>query len=374
MLRILHLTNTLSQNSGILNVVMNYYRHLDRSKIQFDFLCFETKDFSYEDEIKELGGNIYKINTTGNPIRLLKQVKNELTNHNLNYTIIHYHTISLWGVTIPFLKWWLKAKIIIHAHNSSFSDSRKKQMRNQLVNRFTNHYGDYFFACSNFAGKVIFNHKQFKKCLIIPNAIDYKKFIFNTSTRVDYRESFQLTNNIVLGCIGRLCIQKNQTFLIEVMNDLVKIDNRYKLVLVGEGDEKKALEHLIDNYDLNEYVLFLDKRDDINNLLSMFDLFLLPSLYEGLGIVLLEAQANGLKCIGSTNIPKEVTVVEDNIVFIDLNKKNEWVEYILHNTNYVREDVVKYFDISNYYIKNESRKLVCIYLDIDGGKLINESI
>lgn len=360
---------------GIENFLMNIYRNIDRSKIQFDFLVTREENGVFDQEIKTLGGKIYnipKMESVGYN-RYSKILYNFFKNHS-EYKIVHCHRDALCAV---YLKQAKKANIntrIAHSHNTNIIENKNfngyiKILAKNVFKRKVNKYATNIFACSKEAGIWLFGEKiANEKLVIIKNGIDLKKYIYNEDISNNIRINLGISKDtFLIGHIGRFDLQKNHRFLVEIIKELDEKINNYKVCLVGDGILKNEIEDLIIQYKLKDRFLFLGIRNDINELMMAFDLFLFPSLFEGLGIVLIEAQSTGLKCLISDNIPREVDMNLGLVQFLNIDNKNEWIDRICHiyqnknrlcihssrnsNLKKVKEYGYDIFDISNYLTK-----------------------
>ncbi len=346
MIRILQVISTLNVGSGIAHFVMNYYRKMVSNEIQFDFLLFEDVPNSFKEEVQSLGGNIYYISapTLFTISSYKKRVRAFFMKNKQVYDVVHIHEILVQKYICKYAKKYNNCSIFIHSHNSKFVtfDNNQsflkasikyafKKIRNTFLLAHLKKNADYYLACSKEAGIALYGKKIVEKndhFYLIKNSIDLDKYTFNTSIREEYRKKFSITENqIVLMNVGRLCEQKNQVFLLDVFEKIVEKNNQYCLILIGEGQHRKLLEHRIQESGLEHNVKILGNRLDIPQLLQMADLYVFPSTFEGLGISLIEAQANGLACISSNHVPQEACV-SDQVSFIELNQQC-WVDSIL---------------------------------------------
>lgn len=323
---------------GIESFIMSYYRKIDRSKFQFDFLC-NTKLVAYEDEILNLGGKIYRICARSEN---RKQYKNDMKmffkQHSKEYDAVWENVCSL--ANIDYLKYAKKYGIkrrIIHSHNSNNMDSKLRGLLHAYNKRRIDKYATDFWACSKEASDWFYNGSISDKVIIIPNAIDVKSKMFDQIKRRQIRKQYGLENNLIIGNIGRLHFQKNQEFAIDIFERLYIKDDRFRLVLIGQGEYEEKLKEKVKRLKLDGKVLFVGASKDIQGWLSAFDLFLFPSLFEGLGIALLEAQANGLPVVcSSDSIPHDVKV-NDNFSFISLEEGvDNWTSLIEEKVNDAR--------------------------------------
>lgn len=365
-LRILHLPNTLSKKSGIMSFIMNYYRGIDKEKIQFDFLVFDTIEDNYEEEIVNLGGRIYKLNNSAskNPLFIQKEVNKFLNEHQNVYPIIHYHAISIWHFALKIAKKHRVKHIISHSHATMYSDKKISAIRNKFLiskmKKNTNHY----FACSEAAGRFLYGDTLMDtgKVKITNNAVDCSKFKYDKIQRDVIRKDLGVEDELIIGHVGRFNEQKNHLFLIDIFYAVLKKEPSAKLVLVGEGPLRRMVEEKIERLKIEDSVFILGRRNDVPNILSAIDIFLLPSLFEGLPFVGVEAQASGLPIILSESITKEIGL--NNYMYISLNMSaNYWADKIL-SINYRIDRMNAYKDVMDkgFDIFQESIKLEELYI------------
>jgi glycosyltransferase involved in cell wall biosynthesis len=372
MIRILHLVSTLSKGSGVMSLIMNYYRHIDRSKIQFDFCFFIDENETYDEEIINLGGKIYKISRPSLKKSFKNKVKNFFEEQKGIYTTLHIHEVYLTFLFAPIAKNSGIYNIITHSHSTKFSDNKISALRNRLLCVRINKHANHFFACSTMAGISLYGKKMMKegKVIIINNAIDCEKFKYDEPTRNKIRKELNLEDNFVIGHIGRFKEQKNHKFLIDVFSVIKKQNKKAKLLLVGEGPLFNQTLENIKQLNLIDDVLFLKQRNDVSKILQTMDAFILPSLFEGLGIVLLEAQSAGLPCYASNVVPIEAKVT-DEFHYLSLKEQPRvWANVVLNSVENINR--------SNSYIKVKNRgfdifeeviRLEKIYLSINLNEL-----
>lgn len=346
---------------GIENFLINYYRHIDKSKIQFDFINIYDSSLCFENEIKSMGGEIYNVsNYYKYPFRYIKEVIKIINNNS--YTIIHCNMNSA-VMMYPLIAARLsKAKIIIsHSHNSSSDKGLTKSLIHNINKHFIPMLANRYFACSDKAGKWFYNKKilNSNKYRIIYNAINLDLYRYSIDNRNKIRNELNIKDDkFVIGHVGRFNKQKNHQFLIKIFHELKKRNNNFILLLIGQGPLSNEIKKMVKELDIKDDVIFLGQRNDINKIYSAMDLFLLPSLYEGLPLVGVEAQVNGLKCLFSSEITRELSLSK-NISYIDLNI-NSWIEAII-NTDFSRN--INKIDDTKYDIKYNANKLKEIYME-----------
>lgn len=350
---------------GVEVVIMNYYRHIDRSKIQFDFICdSDSTNIPYE-EIKQLGGKVIIIPSykkifkySKELIKILKENKYDIVHSNIN-------TLSVFSLRCA-KKAGVKVRIA-HSHSTSNKKEWKRNIIKNILRPFSKVYSTNYFSCSELAGRWLFGNKTFDqgKVQIINNAIELDDFKFNEDIRNKIRKELNIDRDtIVIGHVGRFVEQKNHQFLVNVFKQYNEENPNSILLLVGQGPLESEVKNQVKQLNLLNKVIFLGQRNDVNELYQAMDLFILPSLYEGLGMVLVEAQVAGLPCIASTKVPTEVKL-SDKFCFLNLNEGGIiWstiMENLLNNVN--RKNNISTMINEKYDISKESRKLEQFYID-----------
>ena len=345
---------------GVEAVVMNYYRHIDRDKIQFDFICDDDSTRIPTEEIEKLGGKVILIPPYQKVFKYHKTLKKVLQEGQ--YTIVHSHINAL----SVFSLWAAKSAgvpvRIAHSHSTSNKKEWKKTLLKNILRPFSKVFATDYFCCSELAGRWLFGNKTYDqgKVYLLNNAIDVDKFKYDEKIRKEKRKELNIKDNqLVIGHIGRFVQQKNHEFLIDIFNEIYKQDKNAILLLIGEGPLKEEIQNKVNELGLDKNVQFLGQRDDANELYQAMDLFLFPSLYEGLGMVLIEAQCAGLPCVASTEVP-EIAKISDKVIFEDLKENLKiWAGICLKflNGKSIRKSSEKSLDIQNYNIKNEAKKL-----------------
>ena len=339
----------LSRNiGGVETYLIEQYRHLDRSRIDYDFINMigETK-IAFEDEIKDNGNRIYNIVSRGkNPLKHYWQWIKFFYRYAKFYDAIVFNTCDLYHMCPLFLAKVFNVKIrIIHSHNSS-NDKKENFLRKILIkiNKFLmNISATNYWACSTEAGLWMFGkNKKFK---IINNLIDSRKYIYNVDAREKIRKNLNIEDKFVMGHIGRFSYQKNHVFLIKIFNEIHKKDKNSVLLLIGgkTGNQSYYQEsiNLVNKMGLDDNVYFLGMQKNVADYYQAMDCFILPSRFEGLPIVGIEAQAAGLKIFLSDIITKEVQIT-DLVEYVSLNESPSiWAEKILKSKKYNRANMYK---------------------------------
>ena len=366
---------TIMDRGGAESMIMNYYRKIDKSKIQFDFLVHRDKKGAYEDEIKALGGNIYRLPAISPfyPYSYYKKLRAFMNSH-YNYSIIHSHINTFSSFPLKIAKEYQIPCRIAHAHIALDRLNLKTIIRNKegvtevlkhitklILRMRINTYPTHSFSCGQKAGNWLFGNTPFKT---MNNAVDSERFQYNSDIEKEYKGKLQMNKAMIIGHIGRFDSQKNHSFLLNIFAELLKKKPDSKLILIGDGPLKKKVENEAKTLSIHEDVNFLGVRQDIPELLQIMDVFVFPSIYEGLPVTLIEAQSSGTHILAADTISEEVKIT-DLIEFVGLNKSPEfWAEKIISiKTNKISKPNTKELIIKNGYdIISNTKKLETFYL------------
>lgn len=362
MKRILQLTDSIEKRNGRMSVVMNIYRKIDRSKIQFDFLVTDYGYENYYDEITKLGGKVYFLPYDKLSLKKIKHEFLKIVNLR-KYDYVHYHALSKWGECVSYAK-QQNIKVIVHSHATVLSNSLFKSIRNRLFSLNILTTADERIAISPEAGKKLFLWQSFK---YIPNMVEYNRFSFSQFKRSSVRQKYNIKNeDKVIGMVGRISEQKNQLFALKVLNQLIERKENVKLMIVGDTDKKelsyyKKVKKYINENDLNEKVIFTGLVNSVGDYYSAFDILWLPSLYEGMPTVGIEAQANGMPILVSDKVTKSMKII-DAVKFLSIkNSINLWIHFTIMLLKMNRErDALRKFKNSPFNeqsVLNEWMKL-----------------
>lgn len=340
-------------------MLMNYYRHMDREKIQFDFLEHRRDRAAYDDEIESLGGRIFRLPRL-NPLSSdYFHALNAFFAAHPEYRIVHSHLDCMSAYPLCAAK---NAKVpvrIAHAHSTS-QDRNWKLVFKLISKRLISLYTTDLFACSADAGEWMFGTKDVH---ILPNAIDIERYAFNLLIRNQTKKALGLDDAFVIGHVGRFSAVKNHSFLTDVFAQIKRQEPNSKLLLVGAGSEMQAVQQKVKALGLGADVIFTGVRNDVANLMQAMDVFVFPSLYEGLGIVLIEAQAAGLPCVVSDTIPQEAYLT-DLVTAEKLSSSVEkWAEKILKKRDFPRTDRRDEIAAHGFDITTEAVKLQEFYIN-----------
>lgn len=297
--------------AGLETMLMNYYRNMDRKKVQFDFLMCHDGIFDYDGEILDMGGRIYHIPSLSpqNIRQHLKGLKQFFAAHR-EYQIIHCHLDALSSFALRAAKISKVPVRIAHSHNNGFERNWKYPLR-VITKTIIPLYATDLWACSKEALQFMFRIRTCGvRTAIIPNAIDSSRFVFSYKKRQEFRRLQGLEGKYVIGHIGRFVYQKNHDYLLSVFAVFHKVHRNSVLLLAGEGPEKERIRQKTAAEGLSDAVRFLPPQADVSDLYAAMDVFLLPSRFEGFGMVLLEAQASGLPCVVSDRVSPSSSISE----------------------------------------------------------------
>lgn len=350
---------------GAETMVMNYYRHIDRNQLQFDFVVHSNHIGAYEKEIRFLGGKIYHIPRFR--VYNLFSYQNawkKLSKGHQEYHVIHAHMASTACLFIPIAKHY-GITTIVHAHNSKVSGSIIKQILEKISFYPLKYMADYFFACSDEAGiykfgKAILRNRNYR---IWYNAIDLEGVKYSEEKRRKTRDILHIDDDtFLIGNVGRLTPPKNHKFILDIFYSFIQHHHNSKLLLLGDGELRNSLEQYVQELHLQNSVIFTGSVNNVSDYLSAMDIFLFPSLYEGLGMAVVEAQVAGLYCLVSTEVPRAAEICR-NIEFIPLKggvidwcKKMELAPKIDRNKINVQND--------DYNIKKAAKRAEKFYLSL----------
>lgn len=361
--RILQIVPSLSICGGVENYLMNYYRHIDKRKIQFDFMTHSIPEVSFKDEIENFGGRIYDLPvfnlSTG--IKIVNSLAAFFAQYK-QYKIIHCHMAN----AALFYFWTAKkygVKVrILHSHQSEGADSLSHRLRNYPLLFLGKQYTTYNIACSKLAGDFLFRNKNY---IIINNAINTNKFSFDFDVRTQIRKQYGILDKFVVGHVGRFCNQKNQLFLLDIFSRIYLRNPKAVLLLVGAGDLEDEIRKKINDLKLHDSVILTGVCANTNELYQAMDVFVLPSLYEGLPVVGVEAQAAGLKTFVADTITKELKIT-DLVTYLSLRQTaEEWANAIIDSQkDNIRKTMAGDIALAGFDIVDEAVKLEKQYLKL----------
>lgn len=366
--RILHIVSSLNSASGVMHVIMNYYRHFDRSKVQFDFLYFFQMPDTFEEEIKSLGGRTFFLPKPSlrRGITIYREYDRFFRERAGDYKAVHLHEVYLNLLIMPLARKYGIKYLIAHSHSTMFSDQKLKAFRNRLLCLGVKKEANIYCACSRAAGQALFGEKAVAsgKVKIIHNAIDVEKYKFNPEIRNKIRRELNLEDLFVVGHVGRFSKQKNHVFLLEIFSEIQKIIPKSALVLIGGGPLHEKIREKTRVLKNEDAVLFLGIKRNVADYLQAMDVFIMPSLFEGLGMVLWEAQCSGLPCIVSDVIPEEAKV-SDNFQILSLEEKPAvWAAAACKISTGYRRGTLPNIHLRNLDINFVAKDLEAFYLSL----------
>lgn len=318
-------------SGGKKNLVMEYYRHIDKNKFQFDFICDDDSNAIPIEEIESLGGRVYMVPRYQKVFSNIVATKKILKKNNYNIVHAYNGTMNILGL---YAAWRAGVPNRINESISMAHKSEKKTILKNFLKKFSKCFATEFMANGEMCGKWQFGKLYDEgKVKIFKTVINTENNKYDYHIRQECRENFGLNNDIVIGHIGRLTAQKNTLFIIDIFNEIAKEKENVKLLIIGDGPLRNEMISKIKEYKLNKKVLYLGRREDIRQFYNGMDCFLLPSLYEGLPVVGIEAECCGLPVFFSSEIPRESSPCEDLGTFIELDKNaQEWAKIIIEKT------------------------------------------
>lgn len=374
MIRVLHLING-ADLGGISSMILNYYQYIDRDKIHFDFVSPLEEEGVNGKKLQEMGCKFYHIKKKSDGLwNHIKELDKLMKNEHFDAIHVHSNHTSYVGLMVAW-KNGIKVRIA-HGHNAVKS---KLSLKGRITRRsgiiLIKVFSTKRLACSKDAAVYTFGkHSLKEKSLqILPNAIDVNKFCFNPGKREKLRKELGIDGKLyVVGCVGRMSPEKNHIFLVRLLPEVSQKCPQVKLMLVGDGVEKDKIYQEAVKLGVEDSVIFTGARSDVSELLNVMDVFVFPSLNEGLGIVALEASAAGLPVVMSENIPKELSFIPDSRCLV-LSEADEWVKAVLSysvdkNSDRVERmrKSVKMLGDKHYDICKEVRSLEELYRNRGG--------
>ena len=354
---------------GAENMIMNLYRNIDRSKVQFDFLVHTRKKCFFDDEIKSLGGRIFHVPyyKVVNHFTYKKLLEIFFKKHP-EIKIVHGHLGSCAHVYLDVAR-KSGCYAIAHSHNTLPTNKSIKNTLYRLFSLRTRKVADFYFGCGRQAGLDRFGEKivSSDKFQVLNNAIDTKRYIFDPDTRERMRKEMELEDSFVIGHIGRFNYQKNHEFLIDIFNEISKKEPKARLLLVGDGDLRPEIESKISRLGISDKVIMTGVRSDVPDLLQTMDCFVFPSHYEGLPVTVVESQAAGLKCFISEAVTREVDIT-GRCEFLHIDNPEDWAGKIL-SCNLKKVDTYEQIKAAGYDINTTAKQLQKFYLqNLKGNK------
>lgn len=364
--RVLHILHSMNRG-GAENAIMNYYRHIDRNKVQFDFLLTEPSKCQFEDEVLSLGGRVYRVPqlTIKNPLAYLSSIWRFYKSHS-EYHIVHSHTSSKSVFPLLIAKLVGIPVRISHSHGSMSEAGMRGKIRD-LLKPLLKISATQFIACGHDAAIWLYGNRFLKKgkVLLFPNVIEAERFDYNKAVREKVRLSLGIKDStIVLGCTARFSSVKNHSFLIAMFSEFHKTVTDSVLLLVGDGELKNDILELITALNLQDSVILTGVVKNVSEYEQAMDFFLLPSLNEGIPLSLIEAQVSGLRCIVSDGVPGESDKT-GLVSFLPLeNGIRFWTDQITGMIPYERQSRLSTIIDAGYDASSSAIRLENLYLDL----------
>lgn len=361
-IRVLHVLGTTNLG-GAESRIMELYRCIDRSKVQFDFLVHTKEEGHYSKEIRELGGHIYSLPRfkVVNFVEYKKAIKQFFKEHQ-EFVAVQGHMTSTASIYLPIAKKENPSLVTIAHARSAGVDQGVKGYVTKFLRSSLKYKTDYCFTCSKEAGVAVFGREWVDqgKVWTLPNAIDVNRFQYNETVREEVRAELGIQDKFVIGHVGRFGFMKNHTYLVDIFAELCKRREDMALVLIGKGEEEANIHEKLKALELEDKVLFLGNRFDVERYYQAFDYFVFPSTFEGLPGSVAEAQAAGLHCLISDKITREVALTE-LVSYRSIEEEPKlWAEEILKNAENakirknMREAIAsKGFDVNTQAVRME---------------------
>lgn len=358
---------------GIESFIMNIYRNIDRNKVQIDFLLDHAQgEIAFEDEIIKMGGRIYRVMYSEKESFIKSRTElDKFFKQHREFSAVHIHVNFLYAYPLKYAKKYHIPLRIIHAHNSNEDIDRStgirkilKKVRTLRVKKQIVKYPNRYFACSDLAADFMFHEKKYKW---VKNGVEIRKYQYNQVYREKIREELGVADDeYVIGFIGRLREQKNPYFIIDTFREYLNMNQKAKLIIAGIGEWEQDVKEYAKDLIENGKAFFLGKRTDAEYLYQGFDCFLLPSLYEGLPVVLVEAQIAGLPCFTSDVVTKQVNITGLVNYYSLKNDAKEWARLIQTKKDQYhlnREVYAKKVEEQGFDVKSVAKELEKIYLE-----------
>lgn len=368
-IRILQINAGSKNFGGVSAFLLNLYRNIDREKINFDFLTPNKTTYEkYRSEIEECKGKIYEFGINSSSYKGKKKLQKELSvflsEHEYDIIQVNSGVLSFNCMVAKTCRKYSNAGIIVHSHNNGGRSSFKEMLSAPFKKKVVKN-ADKLLACSRSAAEYMFPEKEaLNDTIVIKNGIDTQKFAFSPEVRQKLRRELGIENKYVVGNVGRFMPQKNHSFMLDVFSKLVKKEPDAVLMLIGEGELTEEIKRKANDLGIKDKVMFMGLKQDIENYYQAMDVFFLPSVFEGLGIVNIEAQAAGLHCVVSDKVPPDADAA-GMIKYLSLSApEEEWINALLEHRNDPREDGSKKIEAAGFDIISTCRNMTEIYTEL----------
>ncbi len=349
---------------GVESTVMSYYRQIDKTRFQYDFIVDDDSQMVPQEEIENLGGRVFFVPSYKHIFSYLKELKNLFKQEKWQIVHSNLNTLSVFPLYAGKC-----AKVpcrIAHNHSTAGKGETLKKLLKYALRPFAKTFSTDYTACSEFAGRWLFGDKTFDegKVHVFKNGIKIENFTFNQQNRDEIRAKFNLKDEYVLGHVGRFTQAKNHAFLIDIFAECNKLDENVRLMLVGTGELLEEMKTKVEKLGLSEKVIFVGQTDEVPKFLQAMDIFVVPSFYEGGPIVGIEAQASDLKCVYSDVISQEMKAL-DTTVYLSLDlPASEWAKEVMNKKTQPRKDTTKEIVDAGFDIKTTAKQMVEFYSNL----------
>lgn len=366
MIRVLQVVSIMNAG-GMENYIMNMYRIIDRTKVQFDFLVHHSQKGFFDDEITALGGKIYRCTMLDdkNVFKYISDLKRIFAEND--YKIVHGHLSSLAFIYLGIAKQYHVPYRIAHSHGAGHIISLKGYAKYWMF-KSAKTFANIRFACSKEAGEYLFGHDSFE---VMPNGIHPERFRFNSSNREQILRQYGLEGCFVVGHVGRFNLQKNHKYLLKIFQKLYENEKNARLLLLGDGELKQNIISQVKQMGLEQSVIFAGVHKDCEKYYHAMDVFVLPSHFEGLPVTGIEAQYAGLPCLFADTISRE-TAISERVSFVGIREENldEWVEKLLSlkDETELKNDRTPKINNDMYDVNVSAIKMQNRYIDMGGAK------
>ncbi len=358
-MKILFVVKNMRLSNGVSSYVMNYYRELNGKEFQFDFLIVSDVGSPYYQEITENGSNVFIMPSyKKHPLKTVSYLNNLFKENN--YDIVHSNVFNSGALILMIANKHKVPVRILHSHATQTGDKKWKEIRNKFFCSISLHYANKYFSCSHLAGDYIFRKDNYH---VIANAVDIEKYSYNSILRKKIREEKKCTDKFIVMTVGRFTKQKNPYFIVDIINKLKSYNNDVIFWWFGNGAMEDEVKKYAEENNVLDVIEFYGASKKVNEYYSAADIFILPSLYEGLPVVGIEAQVSGLPTLFSNKITKEARI-SNYTKFLPIESPDIWAEEILGFLKFKREDNLKNINFDEYKIENKSKDLAGIYKSI----------
>ena len=358
-MKILFVVKNMRLSNGVASYAMNYYRELNGVDIQFDFLVISDVGSPYYSEIERNGNKVFFMPSYKNkPLKIVPYL-NRLFKDN-RYDIVHCNVMNSGSVVLKIAKAHKVPVRILHSHATQTGDKKWKELRNKLFCSVSLKNANVYFACSHLAGDYLFGKDNY---YLIANAIDIDKYSYNPQKRRTLRDEENSEGKLVVATVGRFTLQKNPMFIVDIVYELSKMGVSFVFWWFGNGELEPEVHKYAIEKGVDKLIKFWGANPQVMDYYSAADIFILPSLYEGLPVVGIEAQVAALPTLLSDKITTE-TQISDSVKFLPITDAKLWAENIAELQGYNREAIAKSLELAGYQIENQAEKLKKLYSEL----------